>query len=114
MPRVRRDAADMVRRGHGVRTVARRYGVHPGTVSKWVKKAQKLGFHPIPTKSSRPNHHPKELKKSIVNKIIKIRIKTKRTSEVVHQHLLNENIKVSLNSVRRTIDRNGLMKKRSP
>jgi len=114
MPRVRRDAADMVRRGNGVRTVARRYGVHPGTVCKWVKKAQKLGFHPIPTKSSRPNHHPKELKKSIVNKIIKIRLDTKRTSEVVHQHLLNENIKVSLNSVRRTIDRNGLMKKRSP
>jgi putative transposase len=104
----------MVRRGYGVRTVARRYGVHPGTVSKWVKKAQKIGLHPIPTKSSRPNHHPNELKESVVKRIIEIRQETKRTSEVVHQHLLNENIKVSLNSVRRTIDRHGLMKKRSP
>ena len=32
----------------------------------------------------------------------------------MHQHLLNEGIKTSLNSVRRTIDRHGLMKKRSP
>lgn len=33
---------------------------------------------------------------------------------MVHQELLNQGIKVSLNSVRRTIDRAGLMKKRSP
>jgi len=33
---------------------------------------------------------------------------------VVHRQLLNEGIIVSLNSVRRTIDRSGLMKKRSP
>jgi transposase InsO family protein len=65
-------------------------------------------------KSSRPNHHPKELKENIIKRIVEIRLETNRTSEVVHKHLLNENIKVSLNSVRRTIDRNGLMKKRSP
>jgi transposase InsO family protein len=114
MPRVRRDAADMVRRGNGVRTTARRYGVSPSTISKWVKKAKKIGYHPIPTKSSRPHHHPKELNDDVVKRIVEIRLKTKRTSEVVHKHLLNENIKVSLNSVRRTIDRHGLMKKRSP
>jgi putative transposase len=48
-----------------------------------------------------------------VKKIIELRLKTKRTSEVVHQELLNRGIVVSLNSVRRTIDRHGLMKKRS-
>lgn len=114
MPRVRRDAADMVRRGYGVRTTARRYGVSPGTVSKWCKKAEKIGYHPIPTKSSRPKHHPNELDEKIIKRIVEIRLKTKRTSEVVHQHLLNEGIQTSLNSVRRTIDRHGLMKKRSP
>jgi transposase InsO family protein len=86
----------------------------PGAITLWRKKAKKIGLHPIPTESSRPRHHPKELKEEVVRKIIKIRLDTKRTSEVVHQHLLNENIKVSLNSVRRTIDRHGLMKKRSP
>ena len=114
MPRVRRDAADMARRGYGVRTVARRYGVSPGTVSKWCKKAEKIGYHPIPTKSSRPKHHPNELDEKIIKRIVEIRLKTKRTSEVVHKHLLNEGIHTSLNSVRRTIDRHGLMKKRSP
>jgi putative transposase len=48
-----------------------------------------------------------------VKRIIELRVKTKRTSEVVHQMLKNEGISVSLNSVRRTIDRAGLMKKRS-
>lgn len=53
------------------------------------------------------------MSEEIVKRIITLRLKTKRTSEVVHQHLLNEGISVSLNSVRRTIDRHGLMKKRS-
>ena len=51
---------------------------------------------------------------SLEPRIIKIRLTYGRTSEVVHQQLKNEGIKVSLNSVRRTIDRHGLMKKRSP
>jgi transposase InsO family protein len=50
----------------------------------------------------------------VVDKILAIRRETKRTSEVVHQVLLNQGVRVSLNSVRRTIDRYGLMKKRSP
>lgn len=112
-PRHRRDVAHHARK-IGIRAASRYYGVPPGTISKWVKKAQKLGYHPIPTKSSRPHHHPDELKDDIVQRIVTIRLQTKRTSEVVHQHLLNDGIKVSLNSVRRTIDRHGLMKKRSP
>jgi transposase len=113
MPNVRRDAADMVRRGFSKEEVGRRYGVGSSTICKWVKKAKVWGYGPIPTLSSKPKHHPKELSEEIINKIVAVRIKTKRTSEVVHQHLLNEGIKVSLNSVRRTIDRHGLMKKRS-
>jgi putative transposase len=114
MPKVRRDASDMVRRGYSKEEVGRRYGVGSSTICKWVKKAKIYGYHPIPTQSSKPHHHPKELKEKVVQRIIAIRLKTKRTSEVVHQHLLNEGVKVSLNSVRRTIDRHGLMKKRSP
>lgn len=113
MPKVRRDAADMVRRGYSKEEVGRRFGVGSSTICKWVNKAKIYGYHPIPTKSSKPHHHPKQLKEKVIKKIVGLRIKTKRTSEVVHQHLLNEGIKVSLNSVRRTIDRAGLMKKRS-
>jgi transposase len=114
MPAIRREAAQLVYRGWSTRKVARHFGFSQSVIVKWVKKSKMLGYHPIPTQSSRPHHHPKQLKEEIVKRIVDLRIKTKRTSEVVHQHLLNEGIKVSLNSVRRTIDRHGLMKKRSP
>ena len=101
-------------RGWSTRKVARHTGFNQSAIVKWCKKDPTGGWRRIPTKSSRPNHHPQELKQSIIAKILKIRVATKRTSEVVHQELLNQGIKVSLNSVRRTIDRHGLMKKRSP
>jgi transposase len=114
MPRIRREAAHLVYRGWSTRKVSRHFGFSQSAIVKWTKKANTLGYHPIPTQSSRPHHHPNELRKEVIRKIIEIRITTKRTSEVVHQELLNQGIRVSLNSVRRTIDRNGLMKKRSP
>jgi len=49
-----------------------------------------------------------------VQRIIEIRKSNGRCSEVVHQHLLKENIHTSLSSVKRTLDRNYLIKKRSP
>jgi putative transposase len=113
MPAIRREASQLVYRGWSTRKVARHFGFSQSVIVKWVKKAKVLGYHPIPTQSSRPHHHPKQLKGDVVKRIVSLRLKTKRTSEVVHQHLLNEGIKVSLNSVRRTIDRAGLMKKRS-
>jgi transposase InsO family protein len=113
MPRLRRDVAYFARR-KGVRLASRHFGIPPGTISKWIKRAEKIGHHPIPTRSSRPHSHPKQLEKSIVQKIIQKRLAHRRTSEVVHEELKREGIVVSLNSVRRTIDRHGLMKKRSP
>jgi len=113
MPAIRREAAQLVYKGWSTRKVARHFGFSQSVIVKWVAKSKKIGYHPIPTQSSRPHHHPKQLKEKVVERIVALRIKTKRTSEVVHQYLLNEGIKVSLNSVRRTIDRHGLMKKRS-
>lgn len=115
MPKLRMESVRLVKyRGWSTRKVARYTGFSQSVIVKWCKKDLTGGWHRIPTQSSRPNHHPKELKPDIVEKIIEIRMATKRTSEVVHQELLNQGVKVSLNSVRRTIDRNGLMKKRSP
>ncbi len=113
MPRVRREAAQMIRRGWSTRKVARHFGFNQSTIVRWFKKSLMYGYHAIPTQSSKPKHHPKQLDEKIVRKIVDIRLKNNRTSEVVHQELLNQGIKVSLNSVRRTIDRHGLMKKRS-
>lgn len=113
MPRLRRDVASYAQK-NGVREASRHFGIPPGTISKWCKKAAKIGYSPILTKSSRPHHHPKELSKEVVENIVNKRIAHRRTSEVVHAELLREGVQVSLNSVRRTIDRAGLMKKRSP
>ena len=113
MPKIRRDAVIFADK-YGVRCAARHYGFDPGTICKWRNKAKKIGLHPIPTKSSRPKHHPNELKEEIIEKIVKKRLETNRTYEVVHKHLENEGIKVSSSSVFRTLDRRGLIKKRSP
>jgi len=114
LPRVRRDAADLVRRGWGVRKVARYVGVSPGTITKWVKKAREYGYKPIPTLSCRPNTHPKMLTKEMIAKIVLKRQEIKRSAEVIHQELVNDGVRVSLSSVKRTLDRYNLLKKRSP
>jgi len=115
MPKLRMKAVRLVKyHGWSTRQVARYTGFNQSAIVKWCKKDRSFGWRWIPTESSRPKHHPKELQKDTVEKIIKIRMAKRRTSEVVHQELLNQGIRVSLNSVRRTIDRHGLMKKRSP
>lgn len=114
MPKVRRDAADMVRRGHTPAEVGRHFGVGGSTICKWVKKARVYGFHPIPTRSSRPKHHPNELSRETTNKIVANRLKRNQCAEVVHAQLAKEGVVTSLSSVKRTLDRRGLLKKRSP
>lgn len=113
MPKVRQQAADMVYRGFTPTEVGRRFGVGSSTICKWVKKAKFYGYHPIPTLSSKPKHHPRELSGDLVWKIFHQRLKTKRCSEVIHQELKNQGVEVSLSSVKRTLDRTGLLKKRS-
>lgn len=113
MPRLRRDAA-LYAYQHGIQAASRHFNIPAGTICKWLKKFRKYGNNPIPTQSSRPHSHPKQLSRAVVQKIIDIRIKTKRTSEVVHALVQKEGVSVSLNSVRRVIDKAGLMKKKSP
>ena len=113
MPKVRRDAADMVRRGFSKEEVGRRFGVGSSTICKWFKKTKIYGNHLIPTLSSKPKHHPNQLSDEVVWKIFQQRIKNRRCAEVVHQELINQGIETSLSSVKRTLDRHGLLKKRS-
>lgn len=113
VPKVRRDAANMVHRGFTPTEVGRRFGVGSSTICKWVKKSKMYGYHPIPTLSSKPKHHPNQLSNDLVWKIFHQKMKTKRCAEVIHQELLNQKIITSLSSVKRTLDRTGLLKKRS-
>lgn len=115
MPRIRKEAAQLlVRKKWSTRKVARHFGFNQSTIVRWFKKSITYGYHPIPTLSSKPKHHPKELPTELVWKIFHQRIKTKRCAEVIHQELLNQGVIVSLSSVKRTLDRTGLLSKRSP
>ena len=114
MPRIRREAARLIHRGWSARKVGRYLGFHHTAVMEWHRKAKKIGDHPIPTKSSRPKSHPKQLSKEIVDKIVKKRLEHGRYAEAVHRELLNDGIQVSLSSVKRTLERRHLIKKRSP
>ena len=114
LPRLRAKAVDMVRSGKTVSEVARYFGYSKGAVSKWCKKGPIGGAFIIPTRSSRPHHHPRELTREVVRAIITTKRKYNRCSEVIQGHLLEQGISVSLNSVKRKLDHAGLTRKRSP
>lgn len=114
LPKVRQQAVNLVYQGWSTRKVARHFGIGSSTVSKWLKKDRNWGLRPILTLSSRPYHHPKALSKKIIGTIVEQRRKRNRCAEVVHRELINQGINVSLSSVKRTLKRQGLIKRRSP
>ena len=104
----------MVRKGKSNREVARHFGFSHSAVVKWVAKAKVRGYGSIPTLSSRPRTNPQALPREIVSAIITERSKRQRCAEHVYHALKNQGITVSLSSVKRTLDRCHLLKKRSP
>lgn len=115
LPGVRMQAVMLVRQGWSIRRVARHMGFHHTAVMKWMKKAEPLrDGEVIPTESSRPHSHPNELSQSIVDEIVKVRLRRNRCAEVVYQEMINQGYSVCLSSVKRTLGREGLIRKRSP
>ena len=81
---------------------------------RWVNEAKKVGDVPILTYSSKPHSHPKQLPKEVVQKIVEKRKSHNRYAEALYHELKNEGVIVSLSSIKRTLDRNYLTKKKSP
>jgi transposase InsO family protein len=106
-------AVNLVYQGWSVRKVGRYLGFGSSTISKWLKKDLHHGRVPIPTFSSRPKHHPNQLKTEMIDKIVEQRKKHNRCAEVVHRELANQGIVISLSSVKRTLRRQGLIKRRN-
>jgi len=115
LPKLRAHAVRLVRQGRwSIRKVARYIGVQPSTVWKWVQKTPRWEERrDIPTLSSRPHHSPNAISQMIVDRIVAIRKEHGRCAEVIHAQLAREGIRVHLNTVKRTLDRKGLLKKRS-
>lgn len=114
IPKVREQAAELVRRGWTTRQVARHLGFSQSAIVKWVAKARKRGWGVIPTLSSCPKHHPKALTREVISAIIRERLGRRRCAEHVYHALKNRGVSVSLSSVKRTLDRCHLRKTRSP
>ncbi len=115
LPKVRMDAVRLVKyRGWSTRQVAKYTGYNQSTIVRWCKKDITGGWRRIETKSSRPKISPKALGNVVVTKIIEERVRRRRCAEHVHEALKRQGVVVSLSSVKRTLDRCNLTKKRSP
>ncbi len=105
----------MLKDGKSTREVSRYLGYAQSTIVKWNKRKNEAWHEQtLPTRSSRPHTSPNRIPREIEGRIIEIRNKTKRCAEVVYEHLKKENIKVSLSTVKRVLNRYGMIKKRSP
>jgi len=114
LPHVRREAVRLFHSGWSARKIGRYLGYHHTAIMKWVRKNPHPKDQIIPTLSSRPHNHTRSLAPEIIQAIVKQRLKYNRCAEVVYQELFNQGIDVSLSSVKRTLDRRGLIRKRSP
>lgn len=115
LPRLRMEAVKKIRNeGWSVRQTARYYGYNPSTISRWLDRAPADNRKTIPTKSSRPHHHPAVLSEEKVRAIVKVRLEHNKCAEVVQKQLENKGINVSLSSVKRTLKRTNLIRYKSP
>lgn len=115
LPEVRQEAVHLVKiENWSVRRVARHLGYTHSAVVKWCARDQTCGAHPIQTRSSRPQHHPHALAREVVTAVVRERADRRRCAEHVFHALQKRGVPVSLSSVKRTLDRCGLRKKRSP
>ncbi len=114
LPHVRMQAVLLHRKGWSTRQIARHFGYSQSVIVKWIARAPEDGRLGIPTKSSRPYTHPARLSVEIIQAIRKQRLTHGRCAEVIHQELMTQGLTLSLSSVKRTLERQGLTKKRSP
>ncbi len=114
MPRIRRDAARLYFKGWSARKIARHLGYHHTAIMKWVRKAQRLGDVPIPTQVSVPKSFPGKIPQELEEKIVSLRRKTGRCTEAIYLELKREGIKVAESTIHRVLDRNHVLRKRSP
>ena len=111
LPKARRWAVNLViKDGLSVSLAANKAGIHRSTLYRWIAKAKELhGGSGIPTISSKPHLHPKQLPEWLVEKIKELRRSLKRGGGYIHAMLSNVGIKVSLASVNRVLSRFGYL-----
>jgi transposase InsO family protein len=87
-------------------------GVHRATVGKWLLRVPTDHRLPYGTQSARPHHHPNEVPRATVNRVVELRSELGRCAPVLHAHLIQEGYKVSQRSVGRILKREKLVRKK--
>lgn len=95
----------VIKDGWSTRQVARYTGYNQSSVVRWVAAAQNSNLLVIPTRSSRPHHHPSELPYEIIKKILEYRAQRNQCAEILHHRLTDDGYTVSLSSVKRVLKR---------
>ena len=93
--------------GWSTRKVARYTGYNQSSIVRWTTLARNSNQLVIPTRSSRPYHHPRELAPDIVSAILQYRAERNQCAEILHHRLNNSGYIVSLSSVKRVLKRFG-------
>ena len=116
LPKVRAQAVRQLReRDESIHVAARRFGVAPSTICRWLARAPRFGsVSAIPTLSSRPRSCPHATPGSIVERIRALRLARGRCAEVIHAMLTREGTTVSLSTVKRVLAREGLVRRHAP
>jgi len=112
LPRLRLEAARLVlNEGWSTRQVARHTGFNQSSIVRWVNYAKfhHVG-HTIPTQSSKPHSHPKQLSREVIDAIVAYRLKHRQCAEVLHHLLRKDGYDVSLSSVKRVLKRAGFIR----
>lgn len=113
--RVRVQAIRMMESGKSTREIARYFGYAQSTMVKWWKRRNEVWHQrTLPTRSSRPHISPRRTSREIEGMIIGVRHETKRCAEVVYETLKERGVTVSLSTIKRVLNRYGMLKKRSP
>ena len=110
LPRLRMEAVRLVESGWSIRSVARHLRYSHQAIMNWVKRAGLMHHNAriIPTRSSRPDHHPRELPKEIVWRILDLRSERNQCAEILHYRMASEGIRVSISSVKRVLRRSNI------
>ena len=93
--------------GWSTRRAARYTGYNQSSIVRWVQEARNSNLLVIPTRSSRPHNHPRQLSDEIVRKILAMRAERNQCAEILYHRLLDNGYRVSLSSVKRVLKRFG-------
>lgn len=110
IPEIRMQAFRLVKyEGWSTRKAARHFGYDHSAIVRWCQRHPEYGYRGrlvIPTYSSRPHHHPREIPEEIVKRILELRSERNQCAEILHHRLIKEGAFVSLSSVKRILKRN--------